>query len=110
MKLRLLTEAKEELQAGAQWYEDRREGLGEEFAAAVEATLERIEENNLLYPHYEFANPGREIRRALVKRFPYVVVYEVRADELLVLAVAHARQRPAYWKRRGNDEGPASNG
>ena len=42
----------------------------------------------------------QEVRRFVLERFPYTVIFEVLADRVLVLAVAHARRRPNYWKRR----------
>jgi plasmid stabilization system protein ParE len=43
----------------------------------------------------------RNIRRVLVARFPYQVVYRVRPDAVVIVAIAHAKRRPGYWMDRG---------
>ena len=52
------------------------------------------------FPVYEGIATRRQFRRARVNRFPYVVVFEIRTDEVLVVAVAHASRKPGYWQRR----------
>jgi hypothetical protein len=44
-----------------------------------------------------------EIRRALVKRHPYLIVYAILTDQLVILAIAHTSQRPGYWHKRAAD-------
>jgi len=89
--------ASEELAAAAQWYELQRFGLGLEFLAALSATISMIQSNP------EIGSPVGDdprTRRMLVARFPYQVVYRVRRDEIVVVAFAHAKRRPGYWRRR----------
>jgi hypothetical protein len=43
---------------------------------------------------------GRALRKALLKRFPYAVYFELRDEECVVWAVAHGRRRPGYWRGR----------
>lgn len=52
------------------------------------------------FPQLVTKSPSYEIRRALLPRFPYAIVFLVRAEELRVLAVAHAKRRPGYWLGR----------
>ena len=49
---------------------------------------------------YEGRRLSREYRRVLVSRFPYIVVYEMRPDEIAVAAIAHTSREPGYWERR----------
>jgi hypothetical protein len=42
------------------------------------------------------------IRKATIQRFPYVIAFEKHEQDVLVLAVAHAKRRPLYWLRRTN--------
>lgn len=100
MRVRLLTEAQAEAQEAARWYDEQQQGLGGEFLEALARGLEAIEESPRACAKVETSQPSREVRRFLLPRFPYRVVYEVLADEVLVLAVAHVRRRPNYWKRR----------
>jgi plasmid stabilization system protein ParE len=85
------------LAAAVQWFEEQRAGLGAEFFAEVTATIDRLES----FP--EGGSPisaDRLTRRLLVARFPYQVVYRLTPDEIVVLAVAHLKRRPNYWKDR----------
>jgi len=98
----LLTEpeASSELEDAAWWFEGRRPGLGQTFLAAVHASVERIvsfPRSGALAPQVP---PDLEIRRVLVKRFPYHVVYLEMADAIRILAVAHDRRKPGYWLAR----------
>jgi hypothetical protein len=99
MRARLHPDADRELQAAAQWYEDQVSGLGAQFLAEAIDALTDIER----HPR-RFARVGgrtrREIRRRLLAHFPYRVVYEVREDECVVVAVTHTSRRPGYWKDR----------
>ena len=83
----------------ALWYERHLPGLGEEFLVAVEAAVAQLEQN----PRIGSRTPGvadESVRRVVVRRFPYHVVYIELPDRLQVLAVAHDRRRPAYWLGR----------
>ena len=100
MTLRFLPAADKELVEAAQWYEDRCDGMGVRFLSAIIQTCSNVEKHPLRYP----PPPGRtkrDVRRAIVDGFPYLIVYEIRGPDLIVIAVAHARRRPGYWNRRG---------
>lgn len=77
------------------WYERRREGLGDEFLASVQEALERVAQSpeapRILH---------RDIRRALVRRFPYGVFYRSEPDRIVVIAIMHNRQEPRRWQSR----------
>ena len=95
MKLHLRREAKADVRAAAQWYEKQRTGLGREFVAEIDRTLDRVAENPFM--------PGflhREARRAIVHRFPYGVFYRVEGDRIIVFCVIHLHRDPATWKKR----------
>lgn len=78
------------------WYEAQSLGLGEEFLAAVDLQLKRLEQAPLLYPEII---PG--VRRALLPRFPYGVFYTVRKDLVHILAVIHHARNPRRWPKGG---------
>jgi hypothetical protein len=101
MKLRVHAEAEAELQSAALYYESCQEGLGQDFSRRVTDCIEAIANDPHRFPRYEGSRSRREFRRAIVERFPYEVVYQVLAAETLVIAIAHAGRRPAYWKDRG---------
>jgi toxin ParE1/3/4 len=94
--IRFRPAAARELSADFRYYERDYPGRGRRFIEAVDTALEGIA-----------AAPGRfavlyepDIRSAKVKRFPYRVVYVVVDDVIDVIAVAHAKRRPGYWRRR----------
>lgn len=103
MRVRLLAEAETEAQAAAQWYEQRKAGLGEEFSNALANALERIEENPYVFARLEPLRTKLEVRRYLLSRFPYLVVYQLTETEALVIAVAHLHRRPNYYS--GSQDG-----
>jgi hypothetical protein len=78
------------------WYESRRDGLGDAFASEVDRAVARIEKSPNRWP-VAFV----KFRRVRLRRFPYILYYYVvDPTRALVLAVAHARRRPGYWRRR----------
>ena len=77
-----------------QWYESRREGLGNRFAAADDARVERIIANPLAFPLVR-----GETRRAVLTRFPYAIYFRIDREDVVVLAI-HGRRDPARWQLR----------
>ena len=89
--------ASDEFTAAVTWYESQRLGLGAELFDAVTAAVERIEQQ----PEIGAATyPNPQVRRVLVQRFPYEVVYRLTQDEIVIVAIAHLKRRPGYWKQR----------
>jgi plasmid stabilization system protein ParE len=97
-----LPEADGETIAAAIWYDDQQSGLGEQFVKEIQAALDKVRRNPLSAPRLEYYVGPHDIRRQLVSRFPYVVVYLCRADDIVVVAVAHSRRRPLHWLNRLN--------
>ena len=77
------------------WYEKQRAGLGEEFLAAVDSLLSKILAHPTTYPVIH-----REVRRALLRRFPYAVFFRIYGEAVVVLACMHGRRDPIRWKSR----------
>jgi toxin ParE1/3/4 len=100
MKLRIDAEAQAELQEAVLWYESRRTGLGLELLAEVDEGIERIRKTPFQFARLETMPDEQTIRRLLLRRFPFKLIYEVVEDELHVLAIAHTQRRPGYWKHR----------
>ena len=98
MKLEVARAAVIELRAAAKWYETQREGLGEAFLEATDRTLAAIVTRPRAFALWR---GSRLARLAVVKRFPYVVIFTLRnVKTVRVLAFAHTRRRPGYWKAR----------
>ncbi|HWB54938.1 MAG TPA: type II toxin-antitoxin system RelE/ParE family toxin [Tepidisphaeraceae bacterium] len=87
--------ARNEASAAFRWYRRRSPDAAVKFAAAVASAFEAIEKNPDSFPEYLGGT-----RRCLTKKFPYLVVYYEMPDCLLVVAVAHGRRKPGYWRRR----------
>lgn len=83
-----------EIGEAQEWYELQSPGLGEEFIAATELQLKRLEQAPLLYAE---VIPG--VRRALLPRFPYGLFYAVRDDLVHILAVLHDARNPGRWPK-----------
>jgi len=87
-----------EIERARDWYDERRRGLGGELVDEVERRLTRMEIAPKLFP---VVAKRRLVRRALLKRFPYALVFTVMEDDyILIVAFAHARRRARYWRAR----------
>ena len=91
----VLPEAEADLADAYTWYEERLPGLGSAFLLSVEAVIHSISRNPQLYSLVH-----KNVRRALVRRFPYAVFYIVEESHIAVLAIFHAKRHPATWRKR----------
>jgi plasmid stabilization system protein ParE len=87
-------EAEAEVFETRDWYEGRRPGLGAEFRAALDETINRIADNPT-----QFRLLRGETRRAILTRFPYATYFRLDGNDIVVLAV-HGRQHPRRWQSR----------
>ncbi|MBW8863731.1 MAG: type II toxin-antitoxin system RelE/ParE family toxin [Verrucomicrobia bacterium] len=94
MKFRLLSPARQELQAAARYYENRVPGLGHDFLLEVRATIQRINQ----WPE-AWQSLDTEIRRCRTHRFPYGIIYVVEKGEVLILSVMHLHRHPESWRK-----------
>lgn len=88
-------EAEDDIDAAYAWYENQSVGLGERFLEALHEVVERIQDNPRLYGLFR-----RDIRAALLGRFPYVVYYRDRGPDVLVVAVQHSSRSTRSWRGR----------
>ena len=97
MSLRLIVrpEAEAEMADAFDWYEDRVPGLGSDFLLPVDAALGAI-----LRSPQQFPRVHRIVRRILIRRFPYEVFFIEDDEEIIVLAVLHAKRNPKRWQER----------
>jgi plasmid stabilization system protein ParE len=101
---RIHEEARAELVDAADYYEREQAGLGAEFTTLADDALRKIEKTPRRFAKLETIRFKAEIRRCLLTKFPYLVIYELESELVHVLAVAHASRRPNYWlKRRSKD-------
>lgn len=97
MKYRFHPRADKELSAAADYYDDKAVGLGYEFLEEVYAAIQRI----LEFPE-AWTPLSKRTRRCLLSRFPYGVIYQIRSDYVLIVAVANLQKEPDYWVDRLN--------
>lgn len=95
MKIALLPPARQELDEAFAWYETQVVGLGHGFLQEFNSAARLISSFPMLYQQLA---PG--LRRCLLNRFPYGLIYGVNGDTIVIVAVAHLRQRPNYWQGR----------
>ena len=91
-------DADAEVTEAAQYYEVRESGLGSDLLVEVERALDQI----LTNPEAS-QRIGRRVRRKSLWRFPYNLVYAVYPDRIRILACAHQKRRPFYWRKRLKD-------
>lgn len=96
-RLTVRRSAEQELVSAAKWYEGKRSGLGHEYLTAVATAFRAVQETPDAFPAWERTS----FRKCQVTRFPYAVFFVVSDDEIEVVAVAHGRRRPGYWRNRG---------
>jgi hypothetical protein len=95
MRLAIHPEADQELEAAAVWYEERQSGLGDDFLDEFERALRRIQADPERWRLFQGTN-----RKLNLDRFPYAIVYSLRADDIYIKAVMHLHRRPFYWSHR----------
>jgi toxin ParE1/3/4 len=105
MTLRIDPGAVRDADEAATYYDALSGGLGERFLDAVDEAVAAIQVDSLTGSPYEPLNDSA-VRRRKVRRFPYVVIYEIDDTAVVVLAIAHERRRPDYWSDRRSREPP----
>ncbi|XZN96510.1 MAG: type II toxin-antitoxin system RelE/ParE family toxin [Microcoleus sp.] len=88
-------EVREELDEAYNWYESQQVGLGDDFLDSVDETLNRICQIPESYPVVY-----RDVRRSVVRRFPYAVYYRIVSSRVIVTAIFHSRRDPKAWQVR----------
>lgn len=92
---RFLPPAEEEMTEAAWYYERASHGLGQEFLDDLQQTMEAVRN------HPGIGRPaGVVLRQMPFRRFPFVLIYGDEHEELVVVAVAHQKRRPGYWRKR----------
>lgn len=92
---RFLPPAEEEMSEAALFYDAASDGLGTDFLDDVQQAVDRLCE----YPEAGKA-VSSNLRRMLLHRFPFSIIYSVETDVILVVATAHHGRRPGYWQSR----------
>ena len=95
MNIRFIELAQNELDDAFDWYEMEQSGLGRRFLAEIQSALKRI----TAFPgSCSVIAPG--LRRCMTRKFPYMLVYGLEKDTVIIVAVAHMHRTPHYWQGR----------
>jgi plasmid stabilization system protein ParE len=92
---RIWPDAERDIAEAYRWYEEQRIGLGADFLLCIEEGLAKIQRAPEAYPVVH-----KNVRRLLIKRFPYGIFYAVEQPVIIVLAVFHERRDPLAWRSR----------
>ena len=95
MNVIFLEEAEQEFLEAALYYENQAKGLGEKLMSDVYQTIERIVD----FP-YNAQNLTEDVRRKLLKHYPFGVLYRIDNNEILIVAVMNLKRKPLYWLNR----------
>jgi plasmid stabilization system protein ParE len=95
VKIEFLAVAEQEFEEAVRHYNQQKAGLGDDFATEVKRALERI----LQFPQ-AWSPLSKRARRCRTKKFPYGIIYQIRSDKILVVAVMHFHRDPKSWKSR----------
>ena len=95
MHLVVRPEADEDIGRAIEYYYEVRVGLGDEFMQELLRLFAQVAERPMIHQEKH-----RNVRRALVRRFPLAIAYRVYGDEVHVLAVTHTSCHPSHWQRR----------
>lgn len=93
--IRFLGPAEWEMLDAARYYELQATGLGRDFLEKIDSVLKSIAECPESCPAITF-----NVRRRLIHRFPYGLLYRLESQEIIILAVMHLHRRPDYWTDR----------
>lgn len=95
MRILVSPEARDEYNAAIRYYDLQFPGLGARLAEEIRAALRRTLDWPLAFP----VERG-DIRRVLLGRFPFKILYSIESDHIYVIALAHQHRKPDYWTER----------
>ena len=95
MKILILDMARLEFNEAKEFYEIEQIGLGDRFENEIKDSLLRIQQFPLAW-----SSENKKIRRYLVHKFPYKIIYSIQDDAIVILAFAHIHRKPNYWVDR----------
>lgn len=95
-RLRVHPAADREATAATTWYRERSPDAAVDFTRAIREGLQSVRQHPAAWPRWQ----STDVRRKVLSRFPYSIFYLVEDDAVVIVAVAHHKRRPGYWKQR----------
>lgn len=99
-RIRYHVAAGEEAERAAEWYAKKRQALGVDFENELAEAVELLKQEPVPAVSYPRIDAKYGMRRLILNRFPYDLVFVERKDEIIILAIAHHARRPGYWRNR----------
>ena len=93
--LRIQPQAELDVSDAAAWYEEQRPGLGIELLQELDSVMQRVVQSPFQFPLIQ-----NEVRRALLRRFPYSAYFRVSDETVDLIAVLHQHRDPSTWQQR----------
>lgn len=91
--------ASEDYAAAFAWYYSRGLALASDFEREIERAIRLISQNPLRWPRFD-----EQRRRLIIRKFPYAIIYEPYGEQVIILAVAHGKRKPYYWRERATQQ------
>ena len=95
MNLSLLRITIKDLSDSFIWYEEQERGLGDRFILAIEESFEVIKRNPFIFPIVK-----NDVRRKLVRKFPYIIYYYMYSENIIIIGVLHSKRNPDELRSR----------
>jgi toxin ParE1/3/4 len=95
ISIEIRPEAEAEIREAFAWYEEKRRGLGHQFLVSLASVLERVRRHARSFPADDSG-----LHKAIIRRFPYIIYFELEEDRACILAVYHGHRRPRTWTDR----------
>ena len=95
MKINFTTLAQQEYQEAVFYFDDQSPDLADQFIEEIEEAVQLI----LSFPN-AWGKAGDKQRKYILKRFPYIILYKLYEDHVIISAIAHQHRNPSYWIER----------
>ena len=93
--LNIHPDALDELKSALAWYSERSKSAALNFITEIDYAIDKITQSPSRWPHGEHGT-----RKFTLRRFPFAIIYRERETAIQIVAIAHGRRRPGYWKKR----------
>jgi toxin ParE1/3/4 len=101
VRIRFIPPARRELLVEAKYYDAELRGLGDAFLDEIARALKL----NKAHPEAWPLDDVTGTRRIRLVRFPFAIIYMIDGSDAVIVAVAHAKRRPGYWRTRSRGSG-----
>lgn len=100
MRVDFHPEALEELISAAEWLDGEGEGMGDALLSVVDEVIARIRRFPYIGKQVPLRGLPAEVRQCVLRRYNYLLIYRIKGADTQIVALAHMRRRPGYWRRR----------